>query len=118
MTSRAQLYAALPYAVEVTPDVTTDGAPCYVARYPELPGCVSHGATPEEALSNLEESREFFIAAMLEDGYEPPVPLSVTLGTNVPRAAVWILVDPVRVSDVPVTTGAPLPSIAPLAAIR
>ena len=37
----------------------------------ELPGCESHGTTPNEALDNLEDAKRLFIESMIEDGMEP-----------------------------------------------
>lgn len=81
----------LPYAVEVVPDATTDGGVCYLAQHPELPGCMAHGDTPEEALENLEEARSLYIRTLLERGIEVPLPQSTTLTTSIPRQEViWI----------------------------
>ena len=67
-------YMALEYETVVNEDTATDGSPCYVARHPELPGCMSHGATPEEAVANLREARELYIRSLLEDGLDVPLP--------------------------------------------
>lgn len=74
---RLEAALALPYGIEVVPDVSTEGEICYVARHPELPGCMSHGSTPEEATANLEEARELYLRTMLEDGLEPPRPAAM-----------------------------------------
>lgn len=44
----------------------------WVAEVPSLPGCVSQGKTREEALTNIKEAIEGYIAALKEDGL--PVP--------------------------------------------
>lgn len=93
MTQDVSLYAALPYAVEVVPDGTTDGNTCYLARHPELPGCLAHGASTEEALSNLAEARELYLQSLLEDGIDPPRPSGVSARGG-PFAAVWTIVPP------------------------
>ena len=41
-------YMGLPYKLEIVPDVEEGG---YVARYPDLPGCISVGSTLEEAVN-------------------------------------------------------------------
>lgn len=69
-------YLRLSYTITVVPEVCTDGSGCYVARVAELPGCESHGDTPEQALQHLDEARRLFLASMLEDGVNPPPPLS------------------------------------------
>lgn len=85
----ARFYTALPYAIEVLPDVTTEGHVCYVAKHPELSGCMSHGNTPEEALAHLAEARELYLTTMLEDGLEPPKPVAMENGGNTPFIAIW-----------------------------
>jgi len=44
----------------------------WVAECPSLPGCVSQGATREEAIRNVKEATEGYILALQDDGL--PVP--------------------------------------------
>jgi predicted RNase H-like HicB family nuclease len=44
----------------------------WVAECPSLPGCLSQGQTKEEALTNIREAIEGYIAALQEDNL--PVP--------------------------------------------
>ena len=44
----------------------------WVAECPSLPGCVSQGRTREEAVANIKEAIEGYIASLEEDGL--PVP--------------------------------------------
>jgi len=44
----------------------------YVAECPSLPGCISQGKTREQAIANIKEAIEGYIAALKEDGM--PVP--------------------------------------------
>ena len=44
----------------------------WVAECPSLPGCISQGATKEEAITNIKEAIDGYIAALEEDGL--PVP--------------------------------------------
>jgi predicted RNase H-like HicB family nuclease len=44
----------------------------WVAEVPSLPGCISQGKTREEALINIKEAIERYIAALKDDGI--PVP--------------------------------------------
>ncbi len=44
----------------------------YIAECPSLPGCISQGKTKEEAIVNIKESIQGYIAALEEDGL--PVP--------------------------------------------
>ncbi|MEA3222186.1 MAG: type II toxin-antitoxin system HicB family antitoxin [Thermodesulfobacteriota bacterium] len=47
----------------------------YVIACPILRGCVSQGATREEAMKNIKEAMEVYIEALIEDGI--PVPTEV-----------------------------------------
>lgn len=44
----------------------------YVAEVPSLPGCISQGVTKEEAITNIKEAIQAYIAALEEDNL--PVP--------------------------------------------
>ena len=44
----------------------------FVADAPELPGCMAHGATHEEALANAKEAMQLWIESARADGQ--PVP--------------------------------------------
>ena len=44
----------------------------WVAECPSLPGCLSQGKTKEEAIQNIREAIEGYVAALEEDGL--PVP--------------------------------------------
>jgi len=44
----------------------------WVAECPSLPGCVSQGATREEAIKNVREAIEGYVLALQNDGL--PVP--------------------------------------------
>lgn len=46
----------------------------YVASVPELPGCMAHGATKEQALKEIETAKELWIETALEDGQPIPEP--------------------------------------------
>ncbi len=46
----------------------------YIADVPELPGCMAHGDTYEEALKSITEAMEFWIDTAREDGAEVPQP--------------------------------------------
>ena len=50
----------------------------YSAYSPDLPGCVSTGATREEAELNMQEAMEFHIEGMRKEGYEIPKPSSTS----------------------------------------
>ncbi len=44
----------------------------WVVECPSLPGCISQGKTKEEALANIKEAIEGYIAALQDDDF--PVP--------------------------------------------
>ena len=44
----------------------------WVAECPSLPGCISQGASKDEAIANIREAIRGYIAALVEDGL--PVP--------------------------------------------
>ncbi len=46
----------------------------YVASIPELPGCMAHGNTKEQALKEIETAKELWIETALEDGQPIPEP--------------------------------------------
>ena len=48
----------------------------YSAYVPDLPGCVSTGATADEAEAEIREAIEFHIEGMREDGLPIPEPTS------------------------------------------
>lgn len=77
----------LPYPMVVREDYATDGSRVFVAEIPELPGCMSHGESPEEALQNLEEAAELYLEALSENGQFFPAGSALagtplTLGTG------------------------------------
>lgn len=52
----------------------------YLIEFPDLPGCMSDGATPEEALSNGADAVQCWIEAMREAGRLVPGPASAAVG--------------------------------------
>lgn len=67
-------YMALPYKIEIVPDTEEGG---FVARLPELPGCITVGETMEEALANIGDAKRAWIEAAVEDGQSIPEPSSL-----------------------------------------
>ena len=70
---RAAALAARPYAFSLT----EGGEGVYTVQVLELPGTISEGDTPGEALANGRNALTGVIAAMLERGQEIPEPLEV-----------------------------------------
>lgn len=67
-------YLALPYAIELVRDEDEEGNTGFVAEVEELPGCLSQGATPEEAIHNVFNAMEGWLSVALEDGRPIPEP--------------------------------------------
>jgi predicted RNase H-like HicB family nuclease len=63
----------LEYPVVVEPLPAEDGGG-FMATVPDLPGCMSDGATPEEALSNVQDAIVTWIEAAHDLGHAIPRP--------------------------------------------
>jgi len=63
----------LRYSVTIEPLFEDDGGG-FVAFVPDLPGCMSDGETPEEALANVKDAIETWIEAARDIGHEIPAP--------------------------------------------
>ena len=61
----------LEYAVRIERLAESDGGG-YLATVPDLPGCMSDGATPQEALTNVQEAIASWIEAAKE--WKHPIP--------------------------------------------
>ncbi|HWD94164.1 MAG TPA: type II toxin-antitoxin system HicB family antitoxin [Verrucomicrobiae bacterium] len=46
----------------------------YVVEVPELPGCMAHGTTRQDAIKNAEDAIEFWIKTAKDDGHAIPQP--------------------------------------------
>jgi predicted RNase H-like HicB family nuclease len=68
-------FLALEYEVTIEQTDCGEAGPCYLARHPDLRGCMSHGATPEEARANLDDARALYLSTMIENGVTPPLPV-------------------------------------------
>jgi predicted RNase H-like HicB family nuclease len=69
-TSRLEL----PYHFLVVHDIDEEGNEGWVAEVEELPGCISQGCTPEEAIAGVRDAMRDWISVALDDGVEIPVP--------------------------------------------
>jgi antitoxin HicB len=69
-----QYYMRLPYSILVH-EIEDGGKKYWMAEFPELPGCVSHGLTVDEAVKNAEEAKKDWILDSLEEGDEVPAPI-------------------------------------------
>ena len=74
MEKDLEYYAELPYNIIV--EMWDDGkGPYWVARILELPHCLIHGDTPEEAIAEIEEVKRDWIKSNLERGLKIPEPI-------------------------------------------
>lgn len=65
-------YMELPYTVEIIP---AEGS--YFAKIKELDGCMTVGDDPTEALEMLNDAKEEWFNAAIEDGFDIPLPESM-----------------------------------------
>lgn len=99
----AEKLASRPYDVEVINDQTTDGLPIYMAKTPELRGCMAQGRTIDEAIANLAEARIDYIESLLDDDLPVPDPVQYGVTVNkIPqmRGVFMILAQPGDIDDV------------------
>ena len=94
LMEQATQLAKRPYLVETSLDETTEGELIYLARSPEIEGCIAQGETIEQAQKNLVEARIDYIFSLLEDGL--PVPEPAIIPTASTSSAVITVVLPYR----------------------
>jgi antitoxin HicB len=70
MQKTIDYYMALPYTIELQ----YDSEDAWFVRVKELPGCMSQGDTPEEAMEMIREAMELWLEVALEDGDPIPEP--------------------------------------------
>lgn len=58
-------YLQMPYRLELVEDREEGG---FVAAYPELPGCITTGETPERAAAGALDAKRAWLEAAIEDG--------------------------------------------------
>jgi len=69
-----EYYMNLPYRLEIVPDPDEGG---YVARYPELPGCITVGETVKSVAENATGAKKAWLEVALEEGTEIAEPVSL-----------------------------------------
>ncbi len=67
-------YMKLPYTI-ILRHITDESGEYYFATVQEFEGCMSDGATPEEAYRNIQEAMEGWIETKLEHGFPIPLPV-------------------------------------------
>ncbi len=73
-------YLALPYRIELIPD--PEG---WFVRMPELPGCMSQGDTPEEALEMIRDAQRGWITVARRHGMSIPEPQGASAHSHTGR---------------------------------
>lgn len=63
----------MKYSIRIRPLSGEDGGG-WLAEVPDLPGCMSDGETPEEAVLNVQDAIQEWMAAAAEMGREVPAP--------------------------------------------
>jgi len=77
----AERLAARGYDIATYRESLSNGNEVIIAKHPELPGCIAHGATVEGALADLREARTEYIYSLLEDRLPVPSPRGIATGT-------------------------------------
>ena len=73
-----EYYLSLPYPIVL---IHNDADSTWYAKIPLLPGCMSDGETPDEAIQNVSEAKIVWLEVALEenDSIAEPEPLDVLL---------------------------------------
>lgn len=75
-TKMLDSYLSRQYPVQLSKQ-SENGDEYWLAEIPDLPGCMSDGCTPDEAVENLEDAKRLWIETQLEEGQEIPEPSDV-----------------------------------------
>ena len=70
-----EYYLKLNYDIKLR-KLTEDEGGGWLAQIPLLPGCMSDGDRPEEALANIEDAKKCWIETCLELGRPVPEPIT------------------------------------------
>jgi antitoxin HicB len=76
--------SVIEYPFEIRP-LSKDEGGGYSISFPDLPGCGSDGATPEEAMANGRDALKSWLAVAREYGDKVPEPFSSVSGRFVQR---------------------------------
>jgi len=64
-------YMSLSYPIQLVYDSEDE---YWIAEIPDLPGCMSGGADPNEAVENIKDAQYSWIDVCIERGHEVPTP--------------------------------------------
>ena len=96
----------IDYPFEIRP-LSKDEGGGYAITFPDLPGCCSDGATPEEAITNGRDALESWLAVVREFGDKLPKPFSNVSGRfvqRVPRSLHAQLITQAKIEGVSLNT--------------
>ena len=101
MAKTVEYYMALPYTRELVSDATVG----WGIKIKELPGCMSQGETPEEALRMIEDAMRGWLEVEIEAGSPIPEPrveeaFSGKFVVRVPRQLHRLLVESAESNNV------------------
>ena len=74
LRDEARRLADRGYTTDLDYERLSDGTIAFLASHPELPGCMAHGDSMENAEKNLGGATEDYILSLLEDGVDVPYP--------------------------------------------
>ena len=69
-----EYYMSLPYRLEILPDPDEGG---YVARYLDLPGCITVGDSMESVAKNAEDAKREWLTAAMENSTQIAEPVDM-----------------------------------------
>jgi antitoxin HicB len=72
-----EYYLKLPYTITIKKGIDP-GKEYWMARVLELPHCMTHGETPEEAAVDIEDAKKEWLQSNLESGLPIPEPVKST----------------------------------------
>jgi predicted RNase H-like HicB family nuclease len=70
---KAKEYLDLPYGITLR-RMNDESGEYFFATVEEMPGCMSDGATQDEAFANIREAMELWIEGRMEAGLDVPAP--------------------------------------------
>lgn len=82
LLEQAKKMASRNYKLLMFEDKLSNGTTIYMAKNPELKGCMAQGMTIGESIENLAEARIDYIYDSLEDGVPIPDPAELAVHTN------------------------------------
>lgn len=74
-----EYYLSLAYPILLVYDSEDE---YWIARIPDLPGCTSDGANPNEAVKNVADAQHAWIEVCIERGHEVPLPTSDSISVS------------------------------------